>query len=67
MSVPRCEDTTFAKLVKAAHPCAAIVEKFVVGPDGALVPLTEGSTRPIASTVTHTGIVKVRRYAFDLP
>jgi hypothetical protein len=31
------------------------------------VPLTEGSTRPVKSTVTHAGIVKVKRYVFDIP
>jgi hypothetical protein len=45
----------------------AIVEKCVAGPDGALVPLTEGSTRAIASTVTHAGIARVKKYAFDMP
>jgi hypothetical protein len=34
----------------------AIVEKFVARADGEFEPLTEGSTRPIASTVTHAGI-----------
>jgi hypothetical protein len=45
----------------------AIVERFVAGAGGELVPLTPGSTRPIASTVTHAGIVKVKRYAFGMP
>jgi hypothetical protein len=30
-------------------------------------PLTSGSTRAVAQVVTHAGIVKIRRYAFDLP
>jgi hypothetical protein len=34
----------------------AIVE-FVTGADGTLVALTEGSTRPVTSTVTHAGII----------
>jgi hypothetical protein len=46
---------------------SAIVEKFAAGPDGALVLLTEGSPRPIASTVVHAGIIKTRRYSFDIP
>jgi hypothetical protein len=46
---------------------SAIVEKFVTGLDGALEPLIEGSTRLVASTVTHAGICKVTRYAFDMP
>ncbi|WP_197033789.1 hypothetical protein [Bradyrhizobium sp. URHD0069] len=33
----------------------AIVEKFVTGADGTFVALTEGLTRPVASTVTHAG------------
>jgi hypothetical protein len=44
----------------------AIVEKFVTRANGGLELLTEGSTRPIASTVTHTGIYKVKRYAFNM-
>jgi hypothetical protein len=42
------------------------VEQFVGGVDGALEPLTTGSTRPVALAVTHAGIVKVMRYAFSL-
>jgi hypothetical protein len=45
----------------------AIVEKFVARADGEFEPLTEGSTRPIASTVTHAGICKVKRYALCMP
>jgi hypothetical protein len=44
----------------------AIVEKFVAGADGALEPLTTGSTRPVALTVTHAGICQVQRWAFSL-
>lgn len=44
----------------------AIIESFAAGADGALEPLTTGSTRPVALTVTHAGIVKVQRYAFTL-
>jgi len=43
----------------------AIIEKFVAGRE--LVPPTPGSTRPIAETRTHAGIVKVKRYAFGMP
>lgn len=39
----------------------AMVEKFITGADGTFVSLTEGSTRPVASTVTHAGICKVKR------
>jgi len=29
--------------------------------------LAEGSTFPVTSTVAHAGIVRVRRFAFDIP
>jgi hypothetical protein len=45
---------------------AAIIEKFVTRADGELEPLTPGSTRPVASTVTHAGICKVTRYSFEI-
>jgi hypothetical protein len=45
----------------------AISERFVAGADGELEPLTEGSTRPIASTVTHAGIVRILKYSFSMP
>jgi hypothetical protein len=32
-----------------------------------MVPLTEGSTMPIAEIRSHAGIVRVRRYSFDMP
>lgn len=44
----------------------AIVEKLVLGPGG-LVPLTEGSTAPIAEIRTHAGICVVERYSFNIP
>jgi hypothetical protein len=39
----------------------AIVERFSRRADGELVPAV-GSTRPIAETRTHAGIVRVKRY-----
>jgi hypothetical protein len=45
----------------------AITERFCMGADGELEPLTSGSTRAVAQVVTHAGIVKIRRYVFDLP
>jgi hypothetical protein len=45
----------------------AIVERFVCRADGALEALTEGSTRPIASTVAHAGIVRILKYSFSMP
>jgi hypothetical protein len=44
-----------------------IVERLVRAADGSLVLATVGSTMAIASIVTHAGIVRVRRFAFDLP
>ncbi|MDN5003890.1 hypothetical protein ACFQZO_23930 [Bradyrhizobium sp. GCM10027634] len=44
----------------------AIVEHFVVVVGAALEPLTAGSTRPVALTVTHAGVAKVRRYGLNL-
>jgi hypothetical protein len=44
----------------------AIVERFTRRADGELV-LTEGSTRAVAETRTHAGIVTVRRYSFTMP
>jgi hypothetical protein len=44
-----------------------IVERFVRRSDGELEPLTAESSKPIAETRTHAGIVKVKRYAFDIP
>jgi hypothetical protein len=44
----------------------SIVENFARRSDGELQPLTEGSTATIAHTVRHAGIVKVRRFGFDM-
>ena len=44
----------------------AITEQFCMGADGQLEPLISGSTRPVAQTVTHAGIVKVMRFAFGM-
>jgi hypothetical protein len=46
---------------------AGAIERFTWRADGELVPLTEGSTRPIAETRTHAGIVTVKRYSFTMP
>jgi hypothetical protein len=45
---------------------AAITQKFVLSSSGALEPLTTGSTRRVATTVTHAGICAVERYSFTL-
>jgi hypothetical protein len=44
----------------------AITEQFTMSANGEFEPLVEGSTKPIASTVTHAGICKVKRYAFSM-
>jgi hypothetical protein len=46
---------------------AAIVEQFTLAADGEFEPLIEGSTKPVAQTRRHAGIVKVRRFAFEIP
>jgi hypothetical protein len=40
---------------------AAIVERFTLSADGEFEPLVEGSTKPVAQTRRHAGIVKVKR------
>ena len=45
---------------------AAITQKFVLNSSGALEPLTTGSTRRVASKVTHAGIRAVECYSFTL-
>jgi hypothetical protein len=42
----------------------SIVEWFVRGGDGAFELATAGSTKPIASRVTHAGVAKVEKYWF---
>src|SRR5258708_3657066 len=43
-----------------------IVEQFTLTAAGEFEPLVEGSTKPVAQTRRHAGIVKVRRYAFSM-
>jgi hypothetical protein len=45
---------------------AAITERFTTNAKGEFEPLTEGSSRQTASTVTHAGFVEVRRYSFAI-
>jgi hypothetical protein len=45
----------------------AITERFCIGADGVLEPLTSGSIRMVAQVVHHAGICRVKRYGFDLP
>jgi hypothetical protein len=44
----------------------ATAERFCMRADGELEPLTPVSTRPVASTGTHAGICKVKRYGFEI-
>jgi hypothetical protein len=44
-----------------------IIERFIRGPGGELVPLVAGSTAPVAETRTHAGIVKTERFSFTMP
>jgi hypothetical protein len=44
----------------------AITERLELSSSGAFVPATEGSTKPIATTVVHSGICKVERFAFSM-
>jgi hypothetical protein len=43
-----------------------MVQRFTLRADGEFEPLVEGSTKPIASTVTHAGIVSVKKYRFEM-
>ena len=59
--------------VMPADPCEgqrilpnAIVEQFTSRADGELEPLTEGSTRPVAETRRHAGIVRVSRFTLSI-
>jgi hypothetical protein len=45
---------------------SAIVEELTLSSSGALVPLTEGSTKAVAEVRRHAGIVKVARYTFTM-
>jgi hypothetical protein len=38
-----------------------------MGADGQLQPITPASTRAVALTTTHAGIVKVKQYGFGMP
>jgi hypothetical protein len=43
---------------------SAIVQRFARNAAGEFELLTEGSTRPVATTVTHAGICRVERFSF---
>ena len=40
----------------------AIEQRFTLTSSGALEPMTEGSTKPVTSTVRHAGMTAVERY-----
>lgn len=41
---------------------SAITEKFAMTSSGAFEPIVEASPKPVATTVTHAGVVTVLRY-----
>jgi hypothetical protein len=43
-----------------------IIERLELSSSGALIAATEGSTRPIATTVVHSGITRVMRFTFSI-
>jgi hypothetical protein len=45
---------------------AAIVQEFTLTSSGAYELATPGSTKPVAQTLRHAGIVRVMRYSFTL-
>lgn len=45
----------------------AIIEKFARRADGELELFTPGSTQRVAETRMHAGIIKTRRWAFEMP
>jgi hypothetical protein len=45
---------------------SAIIEKFTMTSSGALASLVDGSTAAVAEVRHHAGIVKTRRFTFDL-
>jgi hypothetical protein len=45
----------------------AIRQEMTLNADGTLAPITEGSTQPTTTVITHAGIVATRRYSFKSP
>jgi hypothetical protein len=45
----------------------AVPQRFEVSSSGALVPLTEGSTKPVTVTVTNAGIAAVEQFDLRMP
>ena len=44
----------------------SVVEYFSRSADGTLELMTEGSTKPVSSRVTHAGIARVEKFFFDM-
>jgi hypothetical protein len=47
-----------------AHPVA---QRFEVSSSGALIPATEGSTKPVTVTITNAGIATVEQFELHAP
>ena len=45
----------------------AIQQRFEVSSSGALVPVTEGSTKPVSVQITNAGIAVVEQYDLRMP
>jgi hypothetical protein len=45
----------------------AITEELITTSSGAVVPVTEGSTRPVTRRVTHAGIAIVDQFDLRMP
>jgi hypothetical protein len=48
-------------------PPHAVAQRFEVSTSGALVPVTEGSTKPVTVQVAHAGIATVEQYDLRMP
>jgi hypothetical protein len=44
-----------------------VEERMIRNDDGTFAPLVEGGTKPVATVITHAGIVKTQRWSFSLP
>jgi hypothetical protein len=45
----------------------AVAQRFETSSSGALIPATEGSTKPVTVTVTKSGIAAVKQYDLRMP
>ena len=44
-----------------------VAQKFMIGTDGELEPVTEGSTKPVTMITTHAGLATVEQFNLRLP